>query len=97
MSRASLLQLTTACRTLHQRFPQPASLELRLLPPLLLGGADPGGRGSGGRIGGEAPCDGASAADAGWHGSTAVMSYFLSELGVATSVTALLLQVVFCS
>ncbi|GIM02091.1 hypothetical protein Vretimale_6809 [Volvox reticuliferus] len=83
--RASLLQLTAVGRTLHQRFPNPASLELRLSPPAR---REPyGGGGAGGGSAGPS-----AGAEAEWCGSTAVMSYFLSELGVATSVTALSLQ-----
>ncbi|GLI62956.1 hypothetical protein VaNZ11_005812, partial [Volvox africanus] len=82
--RASLRQLTSLGRTLHQRFPNPASLELRLLPPA---SREPYGGGGGG--GSAGPSGGTEAERC---GSTAILSYFLSELGVATSLTALSLQ-----
>ncbi|GLC48138.1 hypothetical protein PLESTB_000063500 [Pleodorina starrii] len=86
--RTSLLQLTSACRTLHQLFPHPVSLELYLLPPARRDGQGAAGAAAAGA----AHVGGGGTTEDGWHGSTAVMSYFLSELGQATSVTSLSLQ-----
>ncbi|KAG2439486.1 hypothetical protein HXX76_004840 [Chlamydomonas incerta] len=103
--RASLLTLTSHNHKLHQRFPRPTRLALRLLPPAganrRLGEPSEAADSVAGGAGGSAADAAGGAEFAGfagggggpeWVGSQAVMSYFLSELGASTTLTALSLQ-----
>ncbi len=90
--RASLQQLLDSGRPLHARLPRPVTLRLQLMPPAPPPGSAAaavaviGGGGGGGAGAGE-----------GWYGSTAVMSYFLSELGRCYTVNTLSVEVGACA
>lgn len=87
MCRASLQQLLDSGRPLHARL-RPVTLRLHLMPPppppgTAVPAAAVVGGGGGGGVG----------LAEGWYGSTAVMSYFLSELGRCYTVNTLSLEV----